>query len=120
MPAGDRVLDRQLRRGILMSFPIAMTSARSHVILVAGSCPGAGKTSVSRALARRLEEAGVPARPLSEDDLLQLEPFAHFDDELFREDRAAIDTLLVCLFHEGRADTMQDEALPCTTGPSSI
>jgi hypothetical protein len=71
------------------------TLNRKRVIFVTGACPGAGKTSLSALVVRRLQAANVPAQLLSEDRLLQLEPFARFDDELFREDRGAIRTLLL-------------------------
>lgn len=67
---------------------------RHRLIMVSGSSPGAGKSTLAAALARRFACQGAPCRLLSEDDLLRRDGFARFDRELGANDPHAIDALL--------------------------
>lgn len=70
------------------------SGAHSRLVLVTGSCPGAGKSTHSETLVSTLVTAGVPARLHAESDLLASGLFTRFDDELFRSEPEAIETLI--------------------------
>ena len=81
----------------------------NRLIMFTGSSPGAGKSTLSELLFQRLTAHGIPSHWLSEGDLLRLDLFAQFDQEIFREDRNAIHTLLEgvqTLFADGSASYM--------------
>ena len=65
-----------------------------RLIVVSGPGPGAGKSTLAAALARRFACHGARCRLLSEDDLLRRDGFARFDRELGANDPHAIDALL--------------------------
>jgi hypothetical protein len=64
------------------------------MITVSGTCPGAGKSTLSAALAGERSRLGFANRLLTEDQLLELELFGRFDWQLGDDDPLAIETLL--------------------------
>lgn len=64
------------------------------MILVTGSGPGTGKSSMSDALFRQLRLAGKPVQWIYESDLFRVQALNHFDTEVQEYDTAAFDSLL--------------------------
>jgi hypothetical protein len=64
------------------------------LILVTGSGPGTGKSSMSDALFRQLRLAGTPVHWIYESDLFRVDALRRFNGEVQQEDAAALDSLL--------------------------
>lgn len=64
------------------------------LILVTGSGPGTGKSSISDALCRRLRLAGKPVQWIYESDLFRMDALKRFNGEVQQDDPAALDSLL--------------------------
>jgi hypothetical protein len=65
-----------------------------RLILVTGSGPGTGKSSMSDALFRRLRLAGKPVQWIYESDLFRVDALKRFNEEVQQDDAAALDSLL--------------------------
>ena len=85
-------LSTEAMKEVLCADP-SRPAIRHQVIMVSGASPGAGKSTLSAMLAHDLTQHGIPTNWLSEDDLLELELFARFDQELGNNDLHAIDSL---------------------------
>jgi len=64
------------------------------LILVTGSGPGTGKSSISDALFRQLRLAGKPVQWIYESDLFRVDALKRFNAEIQQDDAAAVDSLL--------------------------
>lgn len=64
------------------------------MILVTGSGPGTGKSSLSDALFRQLQLTGKPVQWIYESDLFRVQALKYFDTEVQQYDTAAFDSLL--------------------------
>src|SRR5947209_27595 len=64
------------------------------LILVTGSGPGTGKSSISDALFRQLRLAGKPVQWIYESDLFRVDALKRFNAEIQQADAAALDSLL--------------------------